>query len=98
MQLRFGNETGGSLLEEALLEEMKAYEGSLFPFPSFLSSGVYAVLRHQEAKRDTRFSARILTLDPPYTSSVHLASFRMCGEPRDSKHLPVIFFSLGSSW
>lgn len=48
MWLRFGNEGGRSLLEEALSEEMKACEGSLFPF--FLSSGVYAVLRHQEAK------------------------------------------------
>lgn len=77
------------------------YEGSLFPFPSFLSSEVYAVLRHQEAKRYTRFSARILTLDlpgPPYTSSVHLASFHICGQPRDSKHLPGIFSSVGSSW
>lgn len=61
----------------AFSEEMKAYEGSLFPFPSFLSSGVHGALRHQEAKRYTRFSARILTLDPPgppYTASVHLAS------------------------
>lgn len=61
MWLRFGNETGGCLLEEALSEEMKAYERSLFPFPSFLSSGVYAVLRHQEAKRHTSVSSDLDT-------------------------------------
>lgn len=71
---RFGNEMGGKSPGGGPLG---GNEGVWREFPSFLSSGVYGILRHQEAKRYTRFSARILTLDPPgppYTASVHLAS------------------------
>lgn len=84
--------SGGTQAEKPLLDKMKPSEGSLFAFPSFSLNGVHAILRHREAKRYTRFSARSLTPDPPgppYTSSVQLAS--LCGVSPGMANIYLVF-------